>query len=312
MLRLKMLLVSLGAVLALGAVTATMATAAEFQVEGKAVTSSTPIEGSSGISKLKTTIAGTEVVITCHKDKLSGNIETAGLSSGELSSEECEVGTSKEQFTSCEVPTIKFKFDDLLVVGSSNQIEDEFKPASGGVFAEIAIKNVSGKTCVEKGTYPVEGTQTCALPNGETSKVEHEIECKTTGSNLTFKGNLATYEGVEKTRLTSGKAYDDSVLYYVTYTPNVLTIPGVTERRNVTFTNVGLDSAEIVEDKLSGIGAGKYRIVTSCGAKLIDHNATCTATIERTAAGNQAAEYEAKIKWPLEFGSITFGVTLQE
>lgn len=207
MLRIKLFILSAVAAFAVSAVAAAGATAAEYFVEGKAVTTAVPFEGASGVSKLKTKLLGEELVITCKKDALSGDLEAAGASSGEIDFEECGAGNSKEPFSSCEVPTIKSKIVDQLITHEGT-IEDEVKPATGETFVEIVLKNKGERTCLLKGSYPVKGTQTCKLPNGETSKVEHKIECRPTGSNLTFNDEPATYEGTEKIKLDSGKEFN--------------------------------------------------------------------------------------------------------
>jgi hypothetical protein len=162
------------------------------------------IEGTSGVSKLKGEILGAEALVTCNKDTFTGELEEGGASKGKVIFEECKVGNSKETFVNCEVPNIEFNFKDQLV-GSAKPYEDEFKPASGELFVEIKIKNKGEKSCLQKGTFPVKGTQTCKLPGQETFSKEHEIKCETSGSKLEFNGKKgATYEGTDKVKSTSG------------------------------------------------------------------------------------------------------------
>jgi len=72
-----------------------------------------------------------------------------------------------------------------------------FEPAEAGKpFVTIHITG-----CVVEGEYPVEGTQVCELPGGETEATEHEVDCKPAGSKLVLKGLPAEYEGKAKVKL---------------------------------------------------------------------------------------------------------------
>jgi hypothetical protein len=161
------------------------------------------VKGTSGVSKLKSMLLGAEILITCKKDTFSGELEAKGATKGEVTFEECSASSSGSELTNCEVPNIKFKFTDQLV---GSPVEDEFKPAvAGKPFVEIVIKNKGAKICLEKGTFPVEGTQKCELPSGETFKTEHEIKCTPAGSSLKFnKTETATFESTDTVKLEAG------------------------------------------------------------------------------------------------------------
>jgi hypothetical protein len=162
------------------------------------------ISGTGGVSTLKTTLAGAEIIVTCKKAGLTGEIETAGTGKGDATLEECSLGNSHETFSSCEVPNTSFELSAQLV---GSPVELEFKPASGSTFVEVTIKNKAGKTCVEKGTYSIDGTQDCVFSNGETFEVKHEVDCKAAGSHLTFDGNTATFEGDKSIEMGSGDSW---------------------------------------------------------------------------------------------------------
>lgn len=209
MLRTRLFLVSALAVFAVGTANATMATAAEFVVEEENVTNTVAVAGTSGVSTLKGKLGGEEIVVTCKKDALKGELEKAGKAKGETTLEECSVGNKKgEELSACEVPNMKSKPTEQLTE-TAGVVEDEFKPAAGAtVLVEVEIKSKSGKTCLEKGKFPVEGTQKCKLPSGETAKVEHEFECTPSGSHLTFDHETATFEGTDKVQLASGQKWN--------------------------------------------------------------------------------------------------------
>jgi hypothetical protein len=176
--------------------------------ETSEVANATKVEGTSGISKLKGELLSAEILITCKKDIFKGELETGGKSKGEVTFEECSAGNSKETFTACEVPTIKFKFIDELVLEENTEtkekeIADEFKPASGTTFVTIVIKNKEGKSCTEKGEFPTKGTQICLLPQGTLFKVLHNIACEPRGSHLEFNSKAATFESTESVVLSA-------------------------------------------------------------------------------------------------------------
>jgi hypothetical protein len=169
--------------------------------------------GTSGVSVLKGTLSSAEVIITCKKDKFTGEIGPKGLTKGEVVYEECSVGNSKETFTNCEVPNIIFKFIDQLVENAKGEVEDEFKPAEAGKpFVEIEIKNKGSKTCVEKSKEPVEGTQNAEVEQPSTgAKLLRELTFKPSGSHLKYAGNTATYEGKVSIDLNNDDSWGVSI-----------------------------------------------------------------------------------------------------
>ncbi len=88
----------------------------------------------------------------------------------------------------CKVPaTITTKA--LMVAPGAVLSEVIFKPKEGEIFAEIAF---SGEKCPAtiKGTQPVKGKQKCEWKSTALAKT-HELECATTGSQLTFFAGVA-------------------------------------------------------------------------------------------------------------------------
>jgi hypothetical protein len=177
--------------------------------ETSEVANGTAVEGTSGVSKLKSKIAGEEIVITCKKDTFKGELEKEGKSKGEIVYEECSIANKVgEELSGCEVPNIKFKFKDLLVLDEVEknvfEIGDEFKPVEEGKpFVTIIVKKKTGKTCLESGEFPVEGTQVCLLPEGTSFIRLHELNCLTKGSKLTLNKETATYEGKASIQLSA-------------------------------------------------------------------------------------------------------------
>jgi hypothetical protein len=166
------------------------------------LTNGTKAVGTIGVSKLKGEILSKEVIITCSKGTLTAEFEKGGASKGKAVFEECKIGNSKETFTGCGVLNISISSAGQLV---GSPVEDELKPKSGAKdLAEIAVEPAGEASCADTGVYPLEGTQKCKLPSGETLKVEHEINCTPAGSSLEFNGKKgATFEGIEKVKLES-------------------------------------------------------------------------------------------------------------
>ncbi len=163
--------------------------------------------GTGGISKLKSSLLKAEILITCNKAVYAGELETAGAGKGEVTLEECSIGNGKEAFLNCEVPNINFKLRGILVESAKSEIEEEFKPASGTTFVELVIKNKGEKSCAEKGTFPVQGTQICEFSSGKIFNVTHEIACKPAGSHLAFDGEVATFESDRSIGTASNDAW---------------------------------------------------------------------------------------------------------
>lgn len=165
------------------------------------------VEGTSGVSKLESSIAKENVTIECAKDIATGTLETAGLSTGEVNIKECKVlNKNKENLVNCKVKEpIVFKFKDQLITNGSGEVEDELKPTKAEeVFAEITIE---GSLCVLKGTFKVKGTQTCELPSGEAFLITHEIACKPSGSKLKLGTEEAKFTGTERINLVPAEEW---------------------------------------------------------------------------------------------------------
>lgn len=166
----------------------------KFEVTGE-------VTGTGGVAKMTTTLLKAEIAITCKKAHFAGVLEKEGASAGEADFEECEAGNKTEPFRNCEVPNIKFKLKGLLF---DSPAEIEFKPETGSTFVDIVLKNKAEKNCVEKGTFPIEGTQTCSFTNAATFAIEHEIKCEPAGSHLTFGHETASFEQTRAIETVTG------------------------------------------------------------------------------------------------------------
>lgn len=209
MLRIRLVLLSLLATCAVGAIASTSASAHAFFVENKEVagTETVEIEGTNALLKQgQSTIAGTKIAQECEEAVISGVLEKEGKGTGEIKTGKCTLYEIKNgnrvSLPSCTISTPTFKLKEALITSPGGVVETEFKPASGTLFFEIVI---SGSLCTIKGHYTVEGTQTCASPEAEVQKVSHELICTSTGSKLKFGTQPAAFFSTGTGKVKSGK-----------------------------------------------------------------------------------------------------------
>ena len=167
------------------------------------------MNGTGGVAKLKGILLKAEILITCKKDKVTGELEPTGKSKGETTFEGCEAGNSSGIFKNCAGPNIKFKFTDQLVENAKGEVEDEFKPP-GSIFVEVTIENKEEKACAEKGKFPVGGTQNAELEQTG-YKTMKTFTYKPSGSHLTFDGEPATFENAASVALNNGDSWGVSI-----------------------------------------------------------------------------------------------------
>jgi hypothetical protein len=202
---LKLVLLSMVAVLGFSAVATVSASAAEpttrFSVEGVGeIKEALELTASIGTMQWNVRLFKAKVMIECTSNKLlSDSIEPEGKSKAEVAFESCtfySIHSIKESLAAnCRISEpIKFKVIDLLIAGKGGLIEDEIKPASGETLVEIAISNAPEKTCLEKGTFPLKGAYTASFGSeGEVLKKPHELVVTSTGSKLSFGGEPASF-----------------------------------------------------------------------------------------------------------------------
>jgi hypothetical protein len=185
--KLKVLMICLGAMLALSAVWVGAAQAARpvqpmFTVAAgtgccETIKASVTIEVQSDRSRLWSTGLGT--VITCNRDinTINSALEPEGKDKGEDSFKECQVFSAAKNETTkqfeegevnagCvvrsegapigEINTNKLK-SKLVWNEGRNEVLVLYEPAEGTVFTTIKIEKAAGKECLFSGTYKVEG-----------------------------------------------------------------------------------------------------------------------------------------------------------
>ncbi len=186
--KLRMLLLSLVAMVALGSVTAATASAHEFLVNGAAIGAGEKVEiqGNQlpGNNQLEGVIAGASVRILCLVVLLDPV--------GNLLEEKGKLKT-KQEYKSCSVSSVsggaaenqpKCKVANFTAEGSGELTEAGVISVKGSPFTTIKIENNGTETCLLKGEFKVETTQECSLPNYPVTSYIIIILCSPTGSKL--------------------------------------------------------------------------------------------------------------------------------
>ena len=209
MFRIRLVLLSLLATIATGAVASTSTFAvmpAYVDQNGALITGVLKLEtkkpAGTGNSILEGTLAGIKVVDECKENNGTGTIEnsaTNGMGSSTASAElkKCVVVAPAGQNCLILNELITFTAHDLLLL-DAGQIRDLFSPSSGSAFTTIVIDNCT--TTALNGSFTVTG-ETVALTNNVTSSLEFE---RNSGGTLKFGGNPATYIDIIQALMEGG------------------------------------------------------------------------------------------------------------
>jgi hypothetical protein len=208
--RFRVLLVSLLAVFAVSAVASASASASacpaehegDYAICYEGTEFEGKLEGTSGVSILKSTVLTKEVEIECTADTISVTAEDSGKSKGELHFTNCKVNKP----AGCKVTEpIVAKFTDQLNTPPA-AITDTF--TGSGTAEEFTAIKITG--CALEGTYKIKGKQTCSFDaNIGTDQVEHEVICTFAGSALKLGSEPATFSSTAKVHVVDDESEDD-------------------------------------------------------------------------------------------------------
>jgi hypothetical protein len=237
-LRTRLVVASLLAALAVGVVASALATeppakcggkvektpdycVAGFELENaKGEPVSENVEGTSGVSILKATVATVKTEIECKKGKSSGSIKdgaggTVGKSKVLDTFEECKLLKP----TNCKLTASnENKIETAELVGSlaltAGRAEDKLE-APESAFVVVSIEGKENSCVIAEPekpqTFSVTGSQLCEIDKAnteaETEALTHKIICKTSGSSLKIGGNPAEMTSESTVKLTSGKKW---------------------------------------------------------------------------------------------------------
>jgi hypothetical protein len=195
--KIRLVLLGLLTVLAVGAVASASASAAVMPAYS-GLTNNTQLKvettklAGSGAATLKGTLAGIEIVIECTEEHGSGFIINSeelkmGHSLGEIHYLNCTV--SKPAGQGClvfnKLILVPEVLNLLLLQGSGYRVD--FSPETPPTFTVITIDGCTNTSLNNK--FKVNGTAAAEVNNANSS-LEFS---STSGSNLTFGGNAATY-----------------------------------------------------------------------------------------------------------------------
>jgi hypothetical protein len=178
----RSVLLSLMGVLLVSAAFSTASASAThaFIIEGTELGTTEGVQSESRFVKIELPIAKLPISVECTNSLSNGTLKAKGESTGEAELKGCYVfenNKGKKVFlTTCSVTEpVLARFNDLLIAHGVDELK-EFK-------SEVKVN-----TCVLKGTYTVEGSEACAIPEAEFAKVIHSLNCTTAGSALKYKG----------------------------------------------------------------------------------------------------------------------------
>jgi hypothetical protein len=227
MARIRLMLLSVLAVLAFGALASVSASASDktcpqekgkelnWCVEGVVVSEDStikeaPVEGTSGVSVLEGTVLGVKTKVECAEDEFKGILEDSGADSGEIKFKNCKVIEPEN----CKVKEpIEFSFISQLVLEEPGaRASVEFWGPTGGEGKEeeefVSLTFTEKPACAIAGTAAVKGSQTCELDktNAEAWKenTTHKVICKTSGSELKLGTAKAKFSSTATIKLVSG------------------------------------------------------------------------------------------------------------
>ena len=133
-------------------------------------------DGEGGESKLETS----RLTIKCGEDQtVADPLESLGGIWYEIEFKTCKVVGHSECIVSKDVLNLKGKLGGTIIEetgGTSTTLELTLEPGS-----EFTI---NGSGCTLKGTTKLKGKLTCQIPNLPVMKIEHEIVCKPSGSEI--------------------------------------------------------------------------------------------------------------------------------
>lgn len=189
--KIKLILLSIFAVLAVSAVASSSASAFSFLIEGKALTANETTTSSGGPAVLET--AGTKIECAETEGEDTLLLLQPGLTDYHILFKTCAV--SKPLGCTVAQP-ILVKGLDHLVLLASGALATLFLPATGNTFVTLTFANKTGETCSITGTQEVTGIAGALVVGGEESKETGELEFTnaTSGSKLELAGVSAKFK----------------------------------------------------------------------------------------------------------------------
>ncbi len=210
MLRFKVVLLSVFAVAAFGAMASASASADSCNGGTHFVFCTSPgnlpithlaVSGESGLSVLEGKVGITSVTIHCKDDKFAGTFKLLALAEGEIDF----LGCSVEKPATCATSALILAVVHIQAKSATTGLATGTK--TGGVPEEFTSVALTGGSCAIAGNYAILGLQEVEFPKGGEGLVEHEIVAKKTGSKLMMGEEPASFRSTAKVHLDSNEAY---------------------------------------------------------------------------------------------------------
>jgi hypothetical protein len=134
------------------------------------------------------TLATGKFTIECPADKTkAGNLHGAGTSNYyiEFDAGKCKVYNKANQETKCTVSDYYLNLEGVL---GATVIEDPYGPVTFNELSLLSGSEVTLNGCSKEGTYKFEGNQTCKMPKLEELTPKHEMICEPSGSDIEIEG----------------------------------------------------------------------------------------------------------------------------
>jgi hypothetical protein len=301
----KLVLFSLLAVFLASAAGATSASAI-YNVEGTELIPTETIDGAVGVTQINSTIGETKMSLECTTNKMVGtnSIETAGLSSLEISYNQCYVYTinkGNRELTGCKVAEpIVSSVRGVLLKGAGGAVEDQIEsPLESETLATINVETITGKSCFASGkSLTLNGSYIGSTGDeGEIEKTEHDLTFNSTGSaGLTLNGAPASITStISRVKTVSGRLWSGSYLWAISI-KLLQRIPAVGNKTNIKVTNLGSDEFKILEE-FSSTPATLEIKAKGCEGKTLETGKACETEVERKALGTTS--YIIRVEIPV-------------
>lgn len=207
--RFKVVLLSLFAVLAFGALASASASASPDSCNGGLHfvfcywPSNEPIHllwalGESLLSVLAAKVGTAEVKLHCKDDLFVALLHLLGLALGEIDF----LGCTAEKPANCDIPPLILAHFHLQVTSATTGL---FRGSGPG--EEFANVELLGSGCSVPGNYAVTGSQEAEFPEGGVGKLTHLIVVKKSGSHLHFGTEAATFSSEAHVHLASDASW---------------------------------------------------------------------------------------------------------
>jgi hypothetical protein len=208
--RIRLVVLSLFAVFAVGAFVASSASAAcsggtksvFCYHNGTEITNETAL-GESGLSVLEGKSGGVAFTVHCTHDRFVALLLALGASEGEINFLGCKV--EKPAGQGCTVP-------NLILANFTDQLSENVMPPTDlfkglGANEKFAEFTIGGASCTAKNVIVVEGLQTAELGDPETALLSHTVVAKKSGSKLKIGGAVASFSSSATVSLESDLAW---------------------------------------------------------------------------------------------------------